>query len=46
VRVRCYPHIPIVCQHERANINLPFTVFNVDYATKRVIEVAIVPGGD
>jgi hypothetical protein len=34
------------CQHEGANINLPFTVFNIDPATKRVTEVDIFPGGD
>ena len=36
----------IVCQHERANTNLPFTLFDVDPRTKRVTSVAIVPGGD
>ena len=36
----------MVCQHERPNNNLPFTVFDVDHATKRVTAVAIVPGGD
>ena len=49
VRVRCYhgtPSAPSECQHEKANINLPFTVFNIDPTTKRVTEVAIVPGGD
>jgi hypothetical protein len=43
VKVRCYGD---TCQHERANINLPFTVFNIDRATKRITQVAIVPGGD
>jgi hypothetical protein len=49
VRVRCYngpPSAPSECQHEKANIKLPFTVFNIDPTTKRVTEVAIVPGGD
>jgi hypothetical protein len=35
-----------VCQHEKSNINLPFTVFTVDPSTKRARQVAIVPGGD
>jgi hypothetical protein len=47
VRVRCYGEpVPDTCQHEKANINLPFTVFNIDPTTKRVTQVAIVPGGD
>ena len=50
IKVRCYGgsslSSPDTCQHERANINLPFTVFNIDRATKRVTQVAIVPGGD
>jgi hypothetical protein len=50
VEVRCYGgtsvSAPDTCQHERANINLPFTVFNIDPTTKRVTQVAIVPGGD
>lgn len=50
VKVRCYGGTPVsppdTCQHEKANINLPFTVFNIDPATKRVTQVAIVPGGD
>jgi len=46
VTVRCLSGNPIVCQHERANIDLPFTVFDVDQRTKRVTAVAIVPGGD
>jgi hypothetical protein len=47
IKVTCYGGAPDPreCQHEKANINLPFTVFNVDTAT-RVVEVAIVPGGD
>ena len=44
--MRCYPGNPIVCQHERANTNLPFTLFDIDPGTKRVTSVAIVPGGD
>ncbi len=50
VRVRCYGgtavSAPDTCQHERTNINLPFTVFNIDPTTKRVTQVAVVPGGD
>ena len=50
VRVRCYGGTPVsvpdTCQHEKANINLPFTVFNIDPTTKRITQVAIVPGGD
>ena len=46
IRVKCYPGNLIVCQHERANNNKPFTVFDVDHRTKRVIAVAIVPGGN
>jgi hypothetical protein len=47
VGVRCYGKpVPDTCQHEAANINRPFTVFSIDVATKRVTEVAIVPGGD
>ena len=50
VKVRCYGGSslspPDTCQHEKANINLPFTVFNIDRTTKRVTQVAIVPGGD
>jgi hypothetical protein len=50
VRVRCYGgsslSAPDTCQHEKANINLPFTVFNIDRRTTRVTQVAIVPGGD
>ena len=50
VKVRCYGgsslSAPDTCQHEKANINLPFTVFNIDRTTKRVTQVAIVPGGD
>ena len=46
VTVRCYSANPIVCQHERANTNLPFTLFDVDPKTKWVTSVAIVPGGD
>lgn len=46
VTVRCYPGNPIVCQHERANTNLPFTLFDIDPGTKRVTSVAMVPGGD
>lgn len=50
VKVRCYGGTPVsppdACQHERANINLPFTVFNIDRMAKRVTQVAIVPGGD
>ena len=49
VKVRCYPtavSAPDTCQHERTNINLPFTVFNIDPTTKRVTQVAVVPGGD
>lgn len=47
IKVTCYGGAPVPgqCQHEKANINLPFTVFNVDTA-HRVVEVAIVPGGD
>jgi hypothetical protein len=44
VKVRCYGGS--VCQHERTNVNLPFTVFNIDSRTKRITEIAIVPGGD
>jgi hypothetical protein len=43
VKVRCYG--PDVCQHEKSNTNLPFTVFNIDPKTKRVRQVAIVPSG-
>lgn len=43
VKVRCYGD---TCQHEKANINLPFTVFNIDPTTKRITQIAIVPGGD
>jgi hypothetical protein len=50
VKVRCYGGTsvspPDTCQHEKANINLPFTVFNIDRTTRRVSQVAIVPGGD
>jgi hypothetical protein len=50
VKVRCYPvgavPAPDTCQHERTNINLPFTVFNIDPTTKRVTQITIVPGGD
>ena len=47
VRVRCYRYpAPSQCQHEPANVNRPFTGFKVDPTTKRVIEVAIVTGGD
>jgi hypothetical protein len=50
VKVRCYGgtaiSAPDTCQHERTNINLPFTVFTIDPMTKRVTQVAIVPGGD
>jgi hypothetical protein len=50
VKVTCNDGSPVSppdqCQHERANINLPFTVFNIDPTTKRVTQVAIVPGGD
>lgn len=50
VKVRCYHGTPVSpptqCQHEEANINQPFTVFTIDRTTKRVTEVAIVPGGD
>jgi hypothetical protein len=47
IKVTCYGGAPVPgeCQHEKANIDLPFTVFNVD-AEHRVVEVAIVPGGD
>jgi hypothetical protein len=46
VRVRCYPAgRPVTCQHERANINLPFTVFNIDH-TGHIAQVAVVLGGD
>lgn len=37
---------PGECSHERANINLPFTAFVLDYETKRVTQIQIVPGGD
>jgi hypothetical protein len=50
VKVRCYGATPVsppdTCQHEKANINLPFTVFDIDRATRRVAQVAIVLGGD
>jgi len=48
VKVRCYPASSTsdTCQHERADQNLPFTVFNVDPTTKRVTQVAVVLGGD
>ena len=47
VRVRCYGYpVPRQCQHEPANVNRPFTGFQIDPTTKRVIEVLIVPGGD
>ena len=50
VKVTCKDGSPVLrpdqCQHEKANINLPFTVFNIDPKTKRVTQVAIVPGGD
>lgn len=50
VKVRCYGGTsvspPDTCQHEKANINLPFTVFNIDRTTRRVSQVAVVPGGD
>ena len=47
VRVRCYGSpVPGTCQHEKANVNLPLTVFNIDRTTKRVTQVAIAPGGD
>ena len=47
VRVKCdrYP-APSQCQHEPAKVNRPFTGFKVDPTTKRVIEVAIVTGGN
>lgn len=47
IKVQCYGGKPVPgeCQHERANINLPFTVFNIG-PTKRIIEVAVVSGGD
>ena len=47
VRVRCYRYpAPSQCQHVPANVNRPFTGFKVDPTTKRVIEVAIVTGGN
>jgi hypothetical protein len=50
VKVRCYGgtsvSAPDTCQHEKANIDLPFTVFDISPKTKRVTQVAIVPGGD
>jgi hypothetical protein len=50
VKVTCYNGTPVSppteCQHEKANINLPFTVFEIDPTTRRVTSVAIVPGGD
>jgi hypothetical protein len=47
IGVTCYggPPVPGECQHEKANNNLPFTVFNIG-PTKRIVEVATVPGGD
>ena len=47
IKVTCYGGAPVPgeCQHEKANINLPSTVFNIG-PTKRVVAVAIVPGGD
>lgn len=50
VRVRCYGGSPVsaptTCQHEKANVNLPFTFFKINPTTKRVTQIAIVPGGD
>ena len=46
VDVRCHSGNLIVCQHEKANSKLPFTVFDLDPRTKRVVAVAIVPGGN
>lgn len=47
IKVTCYGGAPVPgeCQHEKANVNRPFTVFNIG-PTRRVVEVAIVPGGD
>jgi hypothetical protein len=47
IDVRCYlaRAVPGQCQHERADKNLPFTVFSIS-AKRRVIEIAVVPGGD
>jgi hypothetical protein len=41
VRVRCHGDL---CQHDRANFNLPSTVFDIDPTTTRITEIAIVPG--
>jgi len=41
VTVRCHGDL---CRHERANFNLPFTVFDIDPTTTRITEIAIVPG--
>jgi hypothetical protein len=50
VRVRCYRGTPVSaptsCQHEKANVNLPFTLFKINPTTKRISQIAIVPGGD
>ena len=46
VTVSCHSGNLIVCRHEKANSKLPFTVFDVDPRTKRVVAVAIVPGGN
>jgi hypothetical protein len=45
VDVRCHSGNLIVCQHEKPNSQLPFTVFDVDPRTRHVVAVAIVPGG-
>lgn len=46
VGVTCdVPRFPSQCQHQGANVDRPLTVFNLD-AAKRVIEVALAPGGD
>jgi hypothetical protein len=39
------PGYPTQCSHQGANVNRPLTVFNLD-AAKRVVEVALAPGGD
>ena len=49
IKVTCYgapSSPPIQCQHENGNVNLPFTVFDINPTTRRVTSVAIVPGGD
>jgi hypothetical protein len=46
VGVTCNGSPASQCQHQGTNVNRPLTVFNIDPTTKRVVEVALAPGGD